>query len=482
MNASQRPLYLTFLPLALVSLCVISGCSGAGPAANSPGEAKSARKSAEEILARTVATYREANAYADQATYSRRRVSRNEGVSREKVLHEMSLAVEKPNKIRFRMQQIYPKSKRNVSYDVASNGTITRSAAGLLRGQIHETKSPATLTAENFIPEPNIRKAALEVSLENIYPQLAMMLASDESKPVFPQDGKPRLLSDEKLGQRLCHRLLMESPAGKRTLWIDAETFMLLRMELPIKGQMGSLDPDSRFSQYSVWIDYQDASLNTEVAPETFALDVPTDTRRVSKLVFPPQPEHSPRLGKPVGNFNFTTLNNAEITPETVAGKVVVLDFWYSKCPPCQAHTPLLDKVYQEFKENDQVLYYGVNVDLPKRGLTNEQVQELFTSWGGSFTVLRDLKETSDFEMGIRRYPHMVVLGPSGRVLFDEPGEHKETQPLVELIQKILDGGDPTEEVLAKHQEALDQFERDLEGATLGEVESAALGESTDAG
>ena len=197
-------------------------------------------------------------------------------------------------------------------------------------------------------------------------------------------------------------------------------------------------------------------------------MEIPAGARRVRKLV-PPPPKG---LGKQVGAFSFTTLDEEEITPALVKGKVTVLDFWADYCPPCRKHTPLLETVYQEFKDKDNFVFYAVNANLPKHNLSNEKVQELFTQWGGTFPVLRDLKETSDFQMGIRSYPHMVILSPDGRVQFDEGGEHTDAQPLIDLIQKLLDGEDPAAEVLEAFQLELDKFQSDLEEATVEEVES----------
>ena len=417
-------------------------------------------------------TYREADTYIDQATYSRSRAKRGEGVIRTRPIHEMSLAVDKPGRLRFMSKQVSTRNPKN-SFDVAANGDTIRSAAGSLAGQIHETAAPEKLTPHNFIPEPNIRNAALEVSLENIYPQLTIMLSDKEIiEDVFPEATNFELIEDDKLNGRICHRVVLSSNDGNRILWIDADTFALLRMELPIESQMPQLDPRGVFSKYSIWIDYNQPNIGTEIDPMAFDMEIPAGVRRVRELVPPPATGPQESLGKQIGEFSFTTLDGQEITPTTVKGKVVALDFWLNSCPPCQRQTPILEEVYQKFKDNDKFVFYAVNANLPKHNLSNESVESLFRSWGGSFEVLRDLKETSDFQMGIRRYPHMVVLSPDGRVQFDEGGEHTDAQPLTDLIQKLLDGADPAAEVLAEYQQELDKFQSALEEATIEAVES----------
>ena len=461
----------------------LSGCSPAKTGSTSTSgseetESNVSAPTADEVLAKMVAVYRVANSYVDQATYFRSRARRDEKVIRPRPIHEMSLALSKPNKLRFMTKQVYPRSARNVSFDVASDGTVIRSSAGGLVGQIHEVSTPETLTVENFIPEPNIREAALRVSLENIYPQLSIMLTDGDITKVFPKAEKTELIEDDKLGGRLCHRVALTSADGTRVLWIDEETSLLLRMELPIDSQMSELDPEGVFSQYSIWIDYNQVALDTEIVEDVFAMSIPEGVRRVSSLVEPPPPAPSDKLGQPVGEFSFTTLADKKITPATHEGKVVVLDFWLNTCPGCKSQTPLLEEIYQQLKDNDKFVVYGVNANLKKHNLSDQTIENLFESWGASFPVLRDLEETSDFQMGIRRYPHMTIVGPDGRVQYDEYGEHTEAEPLLEILQKVLEGEDPASEAVAEHQRLVEQYEKALEEATIEQVESEDSTES----
>ena len=47
------------------------------------------------------------------------------------------------------------------------------------------------------------------------------------------------LLGEQDLNGRNCYRVASTSPQGKRILWIDAENYLLRRMELPIEGERG---------------------------------------------------------------------------------------------------------------------------------------------------------------------------------------------------------------------------------------------------
>jgi len=45
------------------------------------------------------------------------------------------------------------------------------------------------------------------------------------------------------------------------------------------------------------------------------------------------------------------------------SGKVVFINFWATWCPPCIAELPSIDKLYQQFKDHEDVVFAMVDVD-----------------------------------------------------------------------------------------------------------------------
>ncbi len=51
------------------------------------------------------------------------------------------------------------------------------------------------------------------------------------------------------------------------------------------------------------------------------------------------------------------------IDAANLAGKVVFINFWATWCPPCIAEMPSIDKLYQQFRTNENVVFMMVDVD-----------------------------------------------------------------------------------------------------------------------
>lgn len=68
------------------------------------------------------------------------------------------------------------------------------------------------------------------------------------------------------------------------------------------------------------------------------------------------------KMNAPGPEFNaITDLKGNVLTKEMRKGKVVVLDFWATWCVPCMQEMPYLQKVYDKYKNNPDVMFMVVN-------------------------------------------------------------------------------------------------------------------------
>jgi cytochrome c biogenesis protein CcmG/thiol:disulfide interchange protein DsbE len=72
-------------------------------------------------------------------------------------------------------------------------------------------------------------------------------------------------------------------------------------------------------------------------------------------------------IGQQVPEFTLTTFEGEQIRSTDLLGKVVVLNFWASWCTPCEQEAAELQKAWEYFESNSNVVFLGVDyVDTDK--------------------------------------------------------------------------------------------------------------------
>src|SRR4029077_4076098 len=63
----------------------------------------------------------------------------------------------------------------------------------------------------------------------------------------------------------------------------------------------------------------------------------------------------------PLADFTVTDLNGRTISSADLRGKVVLVNFWATWCPPCRAEIPNLIKLQDKYR--DQLVVLGISED-----------------------------------------------------------------------------------------------------------------------
>ncbi len=69
----------------------------------------------------------------------------------------------------------------------------------------------------------------------------------------------------------------------------------------------------------------------------------------------------APREGFFAPDFTLDTLQGDTIRLSDLRGRIVIVNFWATWCPPCRAETPALQSSYEQYKDAG-VLVLGVNL------------------------------------------------------------------------------------------------------------------------
>lgn len=252
------------------------------------------KRTAAEVLERMAATYREAKTYRDQAAYHETFTAKQTGVMQTPPPHRVAVTFERPGK--FRMERIVP-SQAKESTDIgkapafsviaASDGTNLRATISGLPDQLLEKSLPEKLSKTQLAPDPLLDANLIPVPLENLYPQLDLLLSTEDSPPRLFDNEKAQLLSSKPIDGQPCYRVQLEQSDGKRVLWISQETYQLKRVEAPTEAARAQLDPDNVLSDLKLWIEFSGTEFDGTIPPEEFVVETPAGAKVVEAFVLP---------------------------------------------------------------------------------------------------------------------------------------------------------------------------------------------------
>jgi len=128
---------------------------------------------------------------------------------------------------------------------------------------------------------------------------------------------------------------------------------------------------------------------------------------------FAPTPEFAGEdqyLGRPAPELRLKDLNGAEISLADYKGKVVLVDFWATWCPPCREEMPDFEKIHRDSGARD-VVVLTLDVDEPLETVARYVEKEKLT-----FPVLLGKDTDAVKRYSVNAYPTTFVIDKNGLV------------------------------------------------------------------
>jgi thiol-disulfide isomerase/thioredoxin len=128
-------------------------------------------------------------------------------------------------------------------------------------------------------------------------------------------------------------------------------------------------------------------------------------------------------------NWELKGLNTTSLNFNEYKNEVVFVNFWATWCPPCRAELPMIQKLYDDYKDKVKFVF-----------LTNEDwttVDVFFKDKGYNLPVYNSLSMPPQIFTETNTIPASYLIDKSGRILISKTGaaDWNSTK-----VRKLLDG------------------------------------------
>lgn len=174
--------------------------------------------------------------------------------------------------------------------------------------------------------------------------------------------------------------------------------------------------------------DMPEGAMATSIAMKDLVIDGAVDAKTFSpatpegykaeELVLDDPSMGMPKLAFDVGDtpadFTLKDASGKEHTLSSYKGKVVMLDFWATWCPPCKEAMPYIQKMHEDLAKVGLVVL-GIAVD------NQGDPAKFMEKKGFTYTGLLEGGKVSN-TYGISGIPQLYIIGRDGKVAFQETG------------------------------------------------------------
>ncbi len=147
-------------------------------------------------------------------------------------------------------------------------------------------------------------------------------------------------------------------------------------------------------------------------------------------------PSSLAREGSPAPDFVLSDLQGRQVRLSDYRGKVVLLNFWATWCPPCVEEIPSMERLHQLMKGKDFVML-ALNVE-PNGP---QVVPGFLRNNSATFPILFDDQKVVQKEYGVFRFPETFIIDKQG-IIEDNiiGGRNWDDKTIVEYLEMLMRG------------------------------------------
>jgi len=141
--------------------------------------------------------------------------------------------------------------------------------------------------------------------------------------------------------------------------------------------------------------------------------------------------------GQPAPALTLSTLDGGRTSVADYRGKLVVLNFWATWCPPCTLEMPSLEALWRRYRDRGLVVI-GVSVD---RGAPRALLEPYVRNLKLTFPILLDPDSKTSDRWRVTALPATFLVRPGGEVAGMATGAREwNSDEMQALVEHLLPG------------------------------------------
>ncbi len=140
-------------------------------------------------------------------------------------------------------------------------------------------------------------------------------------------------------------------------------------------------------------------------------------------------PDHS---GKYFELSFIDALSGDSISTKDMKGKIIVVNFWFSECSPCQDTTPYIRSLYEKYS-SENVEFIGINMDR-ERSMFLKYCEENQITWSQFFEENKKWDTSVALEWKVAMTPMFFIINADGIIVENTIS----TRKLENIIEKEI--------------------------------------------
>lgn len=431
-----------------------------GQATNATGtraQLVSTAVSPKSILENCIQRYQSLKSYSDQG-YVRLRYLSEGKVTEDRA--PMSVAWDEKGRLGLRVYSVTAGPTKNGrwhlklgrNYPELSNQSLSRSI-------------PNKLDLSWLVSEPTVSEG-LSAGLGGFPPQLDLLLSPKPLSRLIDDKAKIELLGSATLDGLVCSVVAVTQSQLTYKFWIDKNSNLLLKLELPTQLLPQDILNDSSVSDLQLSIELASVEPNGQIDWSRFQPQPQADDNLVMQFVAPPPALQTKNLGKQIPAFRLHNAQGQLVYDSTLKpGRKASVLMWLADHPACLVAAEQLNVTLQQLTqagiaESDLEIVPIWAESKPPEGMSFAQLQQRWKLPGNlavdQLAVGRDVFQ-------VQEAPTVVILDANGKLQFlDVRLNPSLDRALAPIVARVVQGVDVAAELADAAQSADVRFRATL--------------------